>query len=43
MHELTDGHGADMVSECADGSPTQGLSGTKALKQAIELVRSVGK
>ena len=33
----------DMVSECADGSPTQGLSETKVLKQAIELVRSGGK
>ena len=40
---LTDGNGADVVFECAGGSPKQGLSGTKTLKQAIAAVRSGGK
>ena len=43
IHELTDGNGLDMAPECAGRSPTQGLFGTKTLKQAIELVRSEGK
>ena len=42
IHELTDGNGLDMAPECAGRSPTQGLFGTKTLKQAIELVRSEG-
>jgi len=43
IHELTDGNGADVVFECAGGSPRQGLSGNKTLLQAIEAVRSGGK
>ena len=43
IQELTDGNGADVVFECAGGSPKQGLSGTKTLKQAIAAVRSGGK
>ena len=42
IRELTNGNGADVVFECAGGSPMQGLAGTKTLKQAIELVRSEG-
>lgn len=41
--ELTDGNGADVVFECAGGSPKQGLAGTKTLRQAIDSVRSGGK
>lgn len=40
--ELTGGNGADVVFECAGGSPQQGLSGTKTLSQATEAVRSGG-
>ena len=40
---LTGGNGADVVFECAGGSPKQGLSGTRSLMQAIESVRSGGK
>jgi threonine dehydrogenase-like Zn-dependent dehydrogenase len=40
---LTEGNGADVVFECAGGSPRQGLSGTKSLLQAIDAVRSGGK
>jgi threonine dehydrogenase-like Zn-dependent dehydrogenase len=41
--DLTEGIGADVVFECAGGSPQQGLSGNKTLSQAIEAVRSGGK
>jgi len=41
--DLTGGDGADVVFECAGGSPQQGLSGSKTLLQAIESVRSGGK
>ena len=40
---LTGGNGADIVFECAGGSPKQGLAGAKTLDQAIEAVRSGGK
>ena len=40
---LTGGNGADVVFECAGGSPKQGLAGTQSLRQAIESVRSGGK
>lgn len=43
IRELTEGNGADIVFECAGGSPRQGLSGTKTLTQAIDAVRSGGK
>jgi threonine dehydrogenase-like Zn-dependent dehydrogenase len=43
VKELTGGNGADVVFECAGGSPTQGLAGTRTLHQAIESVRSGGK
>ena len=43
IRELTNGNGADVVFECAGGSPTQGLAGTKTLKQAIESVQSGGE
>lgn len=43
IHELTGGVGADVVFECAGGSPKQGLAGTQTLRQAIDAVRSGGK
>ena len=43
IQALTAGNGADVVFECAGGSPKQGLSGTKTLTQAIAAVRSGGK
>jgi threonine dehydrogenase-like Zn-dependent dehydrogenase len=43
IRELTGGNSADVVFECAGGSPKQGLAGTKTLRQAIEAVRSGGK
>ena len=43
IRELTGGDGADVVFDCAGGSPTQGLAGTRSLLQAIESVRSGGK
>ena len=43
IRDLTGGNGADVVFECAGGSPKQGLAGTRSLMQAIEAVRSGGK
>jgi threonine dehydrogenase-like Zn-dependent dehydrogenase len=43
INELTGGNGADVVFECAGGSPKQGLAGSSSLRQAIESVRSGGK
>ena len=43
IRELTGGNGADVVFECAGGSPKQGLAGSKTLTQAIDAVRSGGK
>ena len=43
IRDLTGGNGADIVFECAGGSPEQGLSGSKTLEQAIRAVRSGGK
>ncbi|MFI5455572.1 MAG: zinc-binding dehydrogenase [Isosphaerales bacterium] len=43
IQRLTGGNGADVVFECAGGSPKQGLAGTRSLLQAIESVRSGGK
>jgi threonine dehydrogenase-like Zn-dependent dehydrogenase len=40
---LTGGNGADVVFECAGGSPKQGLAGPQTLYQAVEAVRSGGK
>lgn len=42
IRDLTGGNGADVVFECAGGSPKQGLAGTKTLLQAIDAVRSGG-
>jgi threonine dehydrogenase-like Zn-dependent dehydrogenase len=41
--DLTGGKGADVVFECAGGSPKQGLAGHRTLLQALESVRSGGK
>jgi threonine dehydrogenase-like Zn-dependent dehydrogenase len=43
IRELTGGNGADVVFECAGGSPKQGLAGHQTLLQAIDAVRSGGK
>jgi threonine dehydrogenase-like Zn-dependent dehydrogenase len=40
---LTGGNGADVVFECAGGSPKQGLAGPQTLYRAVEAVRSGGK
>lgn len=40
--DLTGG-GADIVFECAGGSPKQGLAGGHTVKQAVDSVRSGGK
>lgn len=42
IKELTGGNGADVVFECAGGSPKQGLAGRKTLTQAMDAVRSGG-
>jgi threonine dehydrogenase-like Zn-dependent dehydrogenase len=43
IRDLTGGNGADVVFECAGGSPKQGLAGNQTLLLAIEAVRSSGK
>ena len=43
IRELTEGNGADIVFECAGGSPKQGLAGTRTTLQAVDAVRSGGK
>ena len=43
IRDLTGGNGADIVFECAGGSPKQGMAGTQTLRQAIDVVRSGGK
>ena len=43
IRELTGGNGADIVFECAGGSPKQGLSGTRSFAQALASVRAGGK
>lgn len=42
IRDLTGGVGADVVFECAGGSPKQGLAGHQSLLQAIDAVRSGG-
>jgi threonine dehydrogenase-like Zn-dependent dehydrogenase len=43
IRELTGGNGADVIFECAGGSPKQGMAGTQTVRQAIDAVRSSGK
>jgi threonine dehydrogenase-like Zn-dependent dehydrogenase len=43
IQELTEGNGADVVFECAGGSPKQGLAGQQTLVQALDVVRPGGK
>jgi threonine dehydrogenase-like Zn-dependent dehydrogenase len=43
IRELTGGNGADVVFECAGGSPKQGLAGNQTLLQVLDAVRSGGK
>jgi len=42
IRDLTGGNGADVVFECAGGSPKQGLAGHQSLLQALDAVRSGG-
>lgn len=42
IRDLTEGNGADVVFECAGGSPKQGLAGVQSVTQAIDAVRSGG-
>ncbi len=41
--DLTGGQGADIVFECAGGSPQQGLAGHETLMTALDAVRAGGK
>ena len=43
IRDLTGGNGADVVFECAGGSPKQGLAGHKTVMQAVDSARSGGK
>jgi threonine dehydrogenase-like Zn-dependent dehydrogenase len=43
IREITDGLGANVVFECAGGSPKEGLSGSKTLEQAFQIVTDAGK
>jgi len=43
IQEITKGFGADTVFECAGGSPKEGLSGSKTLEQAFQIVANEGK
>ena len=43
IRDLTDGNGADVVFECAGGSPKQGLAGSATITTALDAVRSGGK
>src|SRR5262249_54129946 len=43
IRDLTGGTGADVVFECAGGSPKQGLAGHQTLLQALDAVRPGGK
>ena len=43
IRDLTAGNCADVVFECAGGSPKQGLAGQRSLLQAVDAVRSGGK
>jgi threonine dehydrogenase-like Zn-dependent dehydrogenase len=43
IRDLTGGNGADVVFECAGGSPQQGLAGTQTVRQAVDAARSGGK
>jgi threonine dehydrogenase-like Zn-dependent dehydrogenase len=42
VRDLTGGNGADVVFECAGGSPKQGLAAAQTLMQSIDAVRSGG-
>src|SRR5262249_57470049 len=42
VRDLTEGNGADVVFECAGGSPKQGRAGRTALSQSLARVRSGG-
>jgi threonine dehydrogenase-like Zn-dependent dehydrogenase len=43
VHDLTGGIGADVVFECAGGSPKHGLAGHRTRHQAVDAARPGGK
>jgi threonine dehydrogenase-like Zn-dependent dehydrogenase len=43
IRDITGGLGANVVFECAGGSPKEGLAGSKTLEQAFQIVTDVGK
>jgi threonine dehydrogenase-like Zn-dependent dehydrogenase len=43
IRDLTGGNGADVVFECAGGSPKQGLAGSASIFTALDSARSGGK
>ncbi len=43
VREITHGFGPDIVFDAAGGPSTEGLSGTRTLEQAIEMVTDAGK
>jgi threonine dehydrogenase-like Zn-dependent dehydrogenase len=43
IRELTGGNGADVIFECAGGSPKQGLAGSATIATALDAARSGGK
>jgi threonine dehydrogenase-like Zn-dependent dehydrogenase len=43
IRDLTGGNGADVIFECAGGSPKQGLAGSATITTALDAARSGGK
>jgi threonine dehydrogenase-like Zn-dependent dehydrogenase len=43
IRDLTSGNGADVIFECAGGSPKQGLAGSATITTALDAARSGGK
>jgi len=43
VRDITGSLGANVVFECAGGSPKEGLSGSKTLEQSFQIVTDVGK
>jgi len=43
VRDITKGLGANIVFECAGGSPKEGLAGSKTLEQALQIVTDAGK
>lgn len=43
IKDITHGLGANIVFECAGGSPQEGLAGSKTMEQAFQIVTDAGK